>query len=125
MKVLDFIIISYYIFLRKAKQNQLEASAFAASMLPVLFVLVSLSFWVLGELLKIEVNAYIVCGIILFLGFSSYKLMLKYSLSRKYELDKICDRYNKYRGLFLLVVLGYFTFSIFTFLYSMRFLPHN
>ena len=76
MKILDFIIISYYIFLRKAKQNQLEASLFAATILPLLFSLISVLFWIFGFLLRIEVKAYVIGIIMLLLGFTINRLLL-------------------------------------------------
>ena len=123
MKILDFIIISYYIILRKAKQNQLEASLFAATISPILFSLISILFWVFGCLVDFKIPAYLFVVIIFLSGLTINRILLKHYLQKKESLDKICDNYLKFKVLFIFCILGYFIFSIAIFFYSVRYLP--
>jgi hypothetical protein len=122
MKIIEFIIISYYIFLRKAKQNQLESSIFDASAIPLLFIAVSLVFWITGYIFKASIHPISVGIIILFFGFAINNLLLKYYLPKKEKLNKLCIKYTKYKLIFMFLILVYYVFSIFIFVYTIRFL---
>ena len=76
MKILDFLIIPYYILLRKAKHNQLEASVFALSILPILFILISFIFWLVGYVLGLDITYLIVGVLMLGTGFAVFKYLL-------------------------------------------------
>lgn len=122
MKILDFLIIPYYILLRKAKHNQLEASVFALSTLPILFTLISFIFWLVGYVLGLDITYLIVGVLMLGTGFAVFKYLLNYYLPRKKILDDLCEKYGKYKNLSYLFIIFYFLFSIFIFFYTIRFI---
>jgi len=123
MKIVDFIVLTYYILFRKAKQNQLEGSVFLASIIPILFIVISLMFWIIGFLFDNAISYIIIGFIILVLGFGINSILYRYYMLRKRELNKLCDKYDKYKFLFVILLIVYIVSSLFLFFYSMRFLP--
>ncbi len=123
MIIIDFIILSYYILFRRAKQNQLRGSIILASQLPILFIVVYLLFFFFGEMIHIEGNiqsslffgaTFIVVGVTL------NHVLLKHYLKQKERLDAICERFDKYRYFSIVLFLFYFFLSIFLLFDSMK-----
>jgi hypothetical protein len=126
MKIFDLFVIPYYILFRNAKQNQIEASVFAANMSPLTFYTISLIFFIRGiffEQYKIfhPIVAIILLGLIYFLY---ERILNKYYLTQRERLNKICDRLEPYKYFFILVIAIYFFSCVFLFVYSMKYGIH-
>ena len=121
MFIVDFIVLSYYILLRRAKQNQLQASIYGASALPLTFVSSTLIFWFVGQVLGITLHPFSVGLVIILLAVLIDRFLLNYYTSRLSELNDLCEKYDMYRLLFILPLAFYLIISIALFLYSLRF----
>lgn len=125
MKIIDFIIISYYIFLRNAKQNQLEVSVFLATIIPILFFSIALIMWFIGYFFEGDIHPVVIAVIMTFLGFKINRVLLKYYLPKLKYIEMTCDKYSKFKIAFIILIISNFIFSIFIFFFAMRFLPFS
>lgn len=122
MKVVDFIIITYYILFRRAKQNQIEVCVFLASVIPILFVFMSLLF-VGSYALNIAIDISLFFVLTLVCGLAVNKYLLKYYSTKKAYLNAVCDRYQRLRLFAPIFLIGYFALSLLLFFNTLRLTP--
>jgi cytochrome c biogenesis protein CcdA len=122
MFLVDFIVISYYILFRKAKQNGLKGSLYLATAFPLMFIIFYLSIYFINLLIPLKdvLNPILVGGLLILIGFSIKFYLNKRYMSKKEWLDVTCDKYVKYRFVFIPIVLLYYIFSIYILFYSFR-----
>lgn len=124
MFILDFIIISYYIFLRNTKQNQLIGSILGATAFPISFILVSVLLYLTGKLLNEKnVISPIELFVIVIMIVGATNIMLRKIYHRRIDIiNEKCDRLEKYKYLFIPVIVVYFSLSLFLFFFTIRLL---
>lgn len=123
MQVLDFIIITYYILLRKAKQNQLSASITGATVLPLAFWLIALIFYVTRILFPDNsfFNPIIIAVTLGLLMLVVNKLLMVHYEKQLGRLNRICDKYEKFKFFSIVFYLFYVFSSIYLFLGTMKY----
>lgn len=116
MRIVDFIVISYFALFRKAKKNQLLASVFCATAFPLTFLLVFLIVYITR--LVFPLNSFfepIYIGVLIFVvGFLTNNLLVSYYLPQENRLIKIVDKFEKVRMLFLIPIIIYMIIRYYT-----------
>jgi hypothetical protein len=124
MRIIEFIVLSYYIVLRKAKRNQLQASVYGAATSPLTFLIAFIVIFFTKMLFPN--NSFFVpinIGILIFIvGFFTNSLLYSYYKRQQKRLDEISTKYERVRLLFIIPIIFYFLFSIFILFYSFRFI---
>ena len=128
MRVLDFSVIMYYLFLKKYKEKGLEAAIFLLT-LPSTLYLVAIVNYLTQIVLQRHNNIFFypiwIGLIILSIAFTINKLLKVQYLTKHDYIESNAKAYGSLplKTLTMLFAVIYYLFSAFVFFYSLKFLP--